>query len=84
MTVPSARWGHVAAGIEGRVYVWGGLRGYDKLSHDGPDKTEIIFSVDILDVKVSRTGALTVSSSPVHEFDVVTCQYETTLAVHGL
>ena len=46
--------GHVAAGVEGEaVYVWGGLRGYDAVSHDGPDKAEIIFSVDILDVKVS-------------------------------
>ena len=69
MAVPSARWGHVAAGVEGKVYVWGGFRGYDKLSHDGTDKAEIIFSVDILDVKVSLTGALTVSGSPVHEFD---------------
>ena len=50
MAEPSARLGHVAAGIEGKVYVWGG---YQKVSHDGPDKTELIFSVDILDVKVS-------------------------------
>ena len=54
MAEPSARRGHVAAGVEGKVYVWGGLRG--KISHDGPDKAEIIFIVDILDVKVSRTG----------------------------
>ena len=49
----AARWGHVAAGVEGKVYVWGGRRRYNKVSHDGPDKTEIIFSVNILDVKVS-------------------------------
>ena len=53
----AARCDHVAAGVEGKVYVWGGFITYDgKVSHDGPDKTEIIFSVDILDVKVSRTG----------------------------
>ena len=54
MAEPSARLGHVAAGIEGKVYVWGGRRGiFKEVSHDGPDKTELIFSVDILDVKVS-------------------------------
>ena len=51
---PSERSGHVAAGVEGKVYVWGGRRGYGRVSHDGPNKTEIIFSVDILDVKVRR------------------------------
>ena len=53
MAVPSARGGHVAAGVEGKVYVWGGRRLYQEISHDGPDKAEIIFSVDILDLKVS-------------------------------
>ena len=56
MAVPSgsARYGHVAAGVEGKVYVWGGRRRYyDRISHDGPDKAKFIFSVDILDVKVS-------------------------------
>ena len=56
MAEPSARWGHVAAGVEGKVYVWGGRRRNDRLSHDGPEKAELIFSVDILDVKVRRTG----------------------------
>ena len=54
MAEPSGRYGHVAAGVEGKVYVWGGRRRYDKLSHDGPDKAKLIFSVDILDVKVSQ------------------------------
>ena len=54
MAEPSARWGHVAAGVEGKVYVWGGRRGYQEVSHDGKNKDEIIFSVDILDVKVSQ------------------------------
>ena len=53
MAEPSKRWGHVAAGVEGKVYVWGGRRDYSSVSHDGPDKKKIIFSVDILDVKVS-------------------------------
>ena len=53
MAEPSARFGHVAAGVEGKVYVWGDRRSYQEVSHDGPDKAELIFSVDILDVKVS-------------------------------
>ena len=52
MAEPSARYGHVAAGVEGKVYVWGGRREI-QVSHDGSDKAKIIFSVDILDVKVS-------------------------------
>ena len=52
---PSTCYGHIAAGVEGKVYVWGGLRGVNDVSHDGPDKAEIISSVDILDVKVSLT-----------------------------
>ena len=60
MDEPStSSWGHVAAGVEDKVYVWGGYRRdmYNELSHDGPEKAEIIFSVDILDVKVSRWGS---------------------------
>ena len=53
MAEPSASYGHVAASVEGKVYVWGGLRRYGKVSHDGPNKAKLIFSVDILDVKVS-------------------------------
>ena len=51
----SAHWGHVAAGVQGKIYVWSGRRDYDRVSHDGPDKAEIIFGVHILDVKVSLT-----------------------------
>ena len=58
MAEPSARYGHVAAGVEGKVYVWGGRREYN-VSHDGPDKTEIISSVDILNVKVSLDTLVT-------------------------
>ena len=47
---PAARRGHVAAAVENKVYVWGGRDG--DVSHDGPDKADIILKVDILDVKV--------------------------------
>ena len=50
---PAARTGHVAAAVEDKVYVWGGRRRrLTVVSHDGPDKTDIILKVDILDVKV--------------------------------
>ena len=49
---PAARQGHVATAVEDKVYVWGGRIGYWEVSHDGPDKANIIFKVDILDVKV--------------------------------
>ena len=52
---PTARFGHVAAAVEDKVYVWGGWRGYEDVSHDGPDKTDIILTVDILNVKVRNT-----------------------------
>ena len=53
---PAARWGHVAAAVQDKVYVWGGSIGYNEFSHDGPDKTDIILTVDILDVKVRGIG----------------------------
>ena len=50
---PVVRRGHVAAAVEDKVYVWGGWSGRSRrVSHDGPDKTDIILKVDILDVKV--------------------------------
>lgn len=55
---PGARRGHVAAAVEDKVYVWGGLLGYTGLSHDGPDKTDVIVKVDVLDLKVRRGAAL--------------------------
>ena len=68
----AARRGHVAAAVEDKVYVWGGRSGirafsygsgYTEVSHDGPDKTDIILTVDILDVKVRNTLILVVSDS---------------------
>ena len=55
--------GHVAAAVEDKVYVWGGRIGRRWVSHDGPDKTDIILKVDILDVKVRNTLILVVSDS---------------------
>ena len=43
------------------MYMWGGYSG--TVSHDGPDKTDIILKVDILDVKVRNTLILVVSDS---------------------
>ena len=61
---PAARYGHVAAAVEDKVYVWGGWVGYQlPVSHDGPDKTNIILKVNILDVKVRNTLILVVSDS---------------------
>ena len=57
---PAERSGHVSAAVEDKVYVWGG---YNDVSHDGPDKTAIILTVDILDVKVRNTLILVVSDS---------------------
>ena len=44
---PAARLGHVVAAVEDKVYVWGGHSGRrTEVSHDGPDKTNIILTVD--------------------------------------
>ena len=52
MAEPAARCGHVAAAVEDKVYVWGGRRGRI-VFHDDPDRAEIRYGVDILDVNVS-------------------------------
>ena len=58
---PAARQGHVAAAVENKVYVWGG---YKEVSHDGPDKTDFVLEVDILDVKVRNTLILVSWAGP--------------------
>ena len=63
MYEPAARRGHVAAAVEDKVYVWGGRSGYTQVSHDGPDKTEIILKVDILDVKVRNHNSVILAVS---------------------
>ena len=47
---PAVRYGHVAAAVEDKLFVWGGWNEYT-VSHDSPGKTDIL-KVDILDVKV--------------------------------
>ena len=49
---PAARYGHVAAVVEGKLYAWGGLRRDSPLLHDGPAKTALTSVVDVLDLQV--------------------------------
>ena len=50
---PAPRYEHVAAAVEGKLYVWGGLRRDLPVVHDGPEKTAITSIVDILDPQVN-------------------------------
>ena len=47
---PDARNGQVAAAVNGKLYLWGGLRRH--LPKDGPDKNALMSVVDILDLQV--------------------------------
>ena len=49
---PAARYGHVAAAVEDKLYVWGGWRRDSPVVHDGPAKTALISVVDVLDLEV--------------------------------
>ena len=49
---PAPRYGHVAAAVESKFYVWGGLRRDLPAVHDGPKKTAITSVVDVLDLQV--------------------------------
>ena len=51
---PAPRYAHVAATVEGRLYVWGGMRRDWPLVHDGPQKTAITSVVDVLDPQVIK------------------------------
>ena len=51
---PVARFGHLAAAVESKLYVWGGVRSEFPVVHDGPDKIAFASLVDVLDLKVSR------------------------------
>ena len=51
---PPPRWGHVAAAVEGKLYVWGGYRRDWPAVHDGPTKTAFTSVVDVLDVQVKQ------------------------------
>ena len=49
---PAPRYGHVAAAVEGKLYVWGGMRRDLPKIHNGRAKTAITSVVDVLDPKV--------------------------------
>ena len=50
---PAPRFGHVAAAVEEKVYIWGGLRRDTPEVHDGPSKNAFATMVDVLDTQVS-------------------------------
>ena len=52
---PVPRYGHVAAAVEQKLYLWGGLRRDLPAVHDGPTKTAITSVVDVLDLQVKLT-----------------------------
>ena len=49
---PAPRYGHVAAAVDGNLYVWGGVRRDMPAVHDGSKKTAITSVVDVLDPQV--------------------------------
>ena len=51
---PAPRQGHVAAAVEGKLYVWGGIRRDLPTFHDGFAKTAITSVVDVLDSQVKN------------------------------
>ena len=55
---PAPRWAHVAAAVDDKLYVWGGLRRYLSFVHDGPAKTDITSVVDVLDPQVNLITVL--------------------------
>ena len=50
---PAPRYGHIAAAVEGKLYVWGGMRRDWPFVHSGPEKTAITSVVDVLDPQVN-------------------------------
>ena len=52
--VPAPRYGHVAAAVEQKLYLWGGLRRGFPAVHDGPAKTAVTSVVDVLDLQVKK------------------------------
>ena len=49
---PAPRYGHLAAAVEGKLYMWGGLRKDFPKVHDGPTKVALTSVVDVLDLQV--------------------------------
>ena len=58
--IPATRRGHVAAAVEGKLYVWGGMRSDLPAVHDHPVKTAFTSVVDVLDLQVKRVLLLIV------------------------
>ena len=52
---PVPRYGHVAAAIEGKLYLWGGMRRDFPAVHDSPERTTLTSVVDVLDLQVKIT-----------------------------
>ena len=50
---PAPRFGHIAAAVEGKLVLWGGIRRDGPKVHDGPTKTAFTSVVDVLDVQVN-------------------------------
>ena len=46
-------YGHVAAAVDGKLYLWGGLRKGAPKIHDGTAKTVYTSMVDVLDPQVT-------------------------------
>ena len=51
---PPPRYAHVAAAVENKLYVWGGIRRDLPTVHDGPEKTAITSVVEVLDLQVLK------------------------------
>ena len=51
---PFPRVEHVAAAIEGKLYLWGGMGRDSPKVHDGPAKTTLTGAVDVLDLQVQN------------------------------
>ena len=52
---PAPRFGHVAAAVEQKLYLWGGMRRDLPVVHDSPTKTALTSVVDVLDLQVKIT-----------------------------
>ena len=46
-------YGHVAAAVDGKLYLWGGLRRDSPIVHDGAAKTKFTSVLNVLDLEVT-------------------------------
>ena len=49
--------GHVAATVDRKLYLWGGLRADTPKHHDSPAKTKFTSVVNVLDIEVTSLHA---------------------------